>query len=218
MMLTNRDKQIISHLQQFRCMSRDDIIDLHFKKVKNAVTCCNTVMKRLCREGYTDVDTSQRPYVYFPYPSPIRKGSQKIRHFLAIVDVYKQLRYIEKPKVFQVEPKYKKGYMEPDIFAIWRKSPFFIEVQNSIYSKAVMQAKIKRYELYFHSMEWQKEPWQPTHTRIFPSFLLLTDSKYPISSSNFRIFQAPSIQHFLEQVTPKTKNISVQIGSSKKQL
>ena len=46
--------------------------------------------------------------------------------------------------------------MEPDIFAIWRKSPFFIEVQNSIYSKAVMQAKIKRYELYFHSMEWQK--------------------------------------------------------------
>lgn len=201
-------------------MSRDDIIDLHFKKVKNAVTCCNTVMKRLCLEGYIDVDTSQRPYVYFPYPSPIRKGSQKTRHFLAIVDVYKQLLPVERPKVFQVEPKYEKGYMEPDIFTIWRKSPFFIEVQNSIYSKAVMQAKIKRYELYFHSMEWQKEPWQPTHThtRIFPSLLLLTDSKYPISSSNFRIFQATSIQHFLEQVTPKTKNISVQIGSSKKQL
>ncbi|PGO64006.1 hypothetical protein CN980_25895 [Bacillus cereus] len=218
MMLTNRDKQIISHLQQFRCLSRDDIIDLHFKKVKNAVTCCNTVMKRLCREGYTDVDTSQRPYVYFPYPSPIRKGSQKIRHFLAIVDVYKQLLQVESPKVFQVEPKYEKGYMEPDIFTIWRKSPFFIEVQNSIYSKAVMQAKIKRYELYFHSMEWQKEPWQPTHAHVFPSLLLLTDSQYPISSSNFRIFQATSIEHFLKQVTPKSKPISVHVGASKKQL
>ena len=108
--------------------------------------------------------------------------------------------------------------MEPDIFAIWRKSPFFIEVQKSIYSKAVMQTKIKRYESYFVSMEWQKEPWQPKHTYVFPSVLLLTDSTYPISSSNFRIFQSFSIQSFLEQVTPKSKNISVQVGSSRKQL
>lgn len=216
-MLTNRDKQIIADLQQFRCMSRDDIIDLHFKGLKNGVTCCNTVMKRLHREEYIDVDTSQRPYVYFPYPSPIRKNSQKIRHFLAIVDVYKQLLQVEKPKVFQVEPKYQKGYMEPDIFTIWRKSPFFVEVQKSIYSKAVMQAKIKRYELYFHSREWQKESWQPKHTTVFPSLLILTESQYPISSSNFRIFQAASIQNFLEQVKsnlPKQK-ISIQIGSKK---
>lgn len=216
-MLTNRDKQIISNLQQFRCMSRDDIIDLHFKHLKNAITCCNTVMKRLCREGYIDVDTSERPYVYFPYPSPIRKGSQKTRHFLAIVDVYKQLLQVEKPKVFQVEPKYKKGYMEPDIFSIWRKSPFFIEVQNSIYSKDTIQTKIKRYESYFRSMEWQKESWQPKNNRVFPSILILTDFKYQISSSNFRIFQASSIQHFLTQVQ-QPKNISVQIGSAKTQL
>lgn len=217
-MLTNRDKQIIANLQQFRCMSRDDIIDLHFKGLKNEVTCCNTVMKRLCREEYIDVDTSQRPYVYFPFPSPVRKNSQKIRHFLAIVDVYKQLLQVERPKLFQVEPKYQKGYMEPDIFTIWRKSPFFIEVQKSVYSKTVMQAKIKRYELYFHSLEWKKEPWQPKHTTVFPSLLILTDSQYPIFSSNFRIFQAPSIYKFLEQVTSKPKSISVQVGSSIKQL
>lgn len=217
-MITNRDKQILTHLQQFRCMSRDDIIDLHFKHLKNAVTCCNTVMKRLCREEYVDVDTSQRPYIYFPNPSPIRKNSQKIRHFLAILDVYKQLLKVEKPKVFQVEPKYKKGYMEPDIFTIWRKSPFCIEVQKSIYSKAVMQTKINRYEAYFRSMEWQKKSWQPKHTTVFPSLLILTDSQYPISSSNFRIFQASSIQHFLEQVKPKAKPISVQVGSTRKQL
>lgn len=217
MMLTNRDKQIICHLQQFRCMSRDDIIDLNFRNVKNAVTCCNTVTKRLSREGYIDVDTSQRPYVYFPYPNTIRKGSQKIRHFLAIVDVYKQLLRTERPKIFQVEPKYKKGYMEPDIFTIWRKSPFFIEVQNSIYNKATIQTKIKRYESYFRSMEWKKESWQPKHNMVFPSLLILTDLKYPISSSNFRIFQAPSIQHFLAQVQ-QPKDISVQVGSVKVKL
>lgn len=216
MMLTNRDKQIIGHLQQFRCMSRDDIIDLHFRNVKNAVTCCNTVTKRLSREGYIDVDTSQRPYVYFSYPNTIRKGSQKIRHFLAIVDVYKQLLRTERPKIFQVEPKYKKGYMEPDIFTIWCKSPFFIEVQNSIYNKATIQTKIKRYESYFRSMEWKKSLGNRNIIWYFLP-LILTDLKYPISSSNFRIFQAPSIQHFLTQVQ-QPKDISVQIGSVKAKL
>ena len=99
---------------------------------------------------------SQRPYIYFPQPSTIRKTSQKIPHFLAIVNVYKQLLQYEKPKVFKVEPKYGKAYMEPDIFTIWRQSPFFIEVQNSVYSKKVMQEKVNRYEFYFHSLEWRK--------------------------------------------------------------
>ena len=66
-------------------------------------------------------------------------------------------------------------------------------------------------------MEWKKESWQPKHNMVFPSLLILTDLKYPISSSNFRIFQAPSIQHFLTQVQ-QPKDISVQIGSVKAKL
>ena len=154
--MKNRDKAILKDLHRFRCMSRDDIIDLHFQGRKKAVTCCNTVMKRLRRDGSVDANVSQRPYIYFPQPSTIRKTSQKIPHFLAIVDVYKQLLQYEKPKVFKVEPKYGKAYMEPDIFTIWRQSPFFIEVQNSVYSKKVMQEKVNRYEFYFHSLEWRK--------------------------------------------------------------
>lgn len=60
---------------------------------------------------------------------------KKIPHFLGIVDVYKQLVHYENPKLFKVEPKYGKEYMEPDAFTIWRRSPFFIEVQKSVYSK-----------------------------------------------------------------------------------
>ncbi|HHK5536255.1 TPA: replication-relaxation family protein [Bacillus mobilis] len=201
--MKSRDKAILKDLRRFRCLSRDDIIDLHFQGLKKAVTSCNTVMKRLRRDGSVDVNVSQQPYIYFPQPSTIRKTSQKMPHFLAIVNVYKQLLQYEKPKMFKVEPKYGKGYMEPDIFTIWRQSPFFIEVQNSIYSKKVMQEKLHRYEFYFHSLEWQQEPWQPKKSKYFPSLLVITDSQYEIFSPNFRIFQAKSIHDFMNQMVVK---------------
>ncbi|MBE7128021.1 replication-relaxation family protein [Bacillus mycoides] len=203
--MMSRDKAILSNLKRFRCMSRDDIVDLHFQGLKNAVTCCNTVMKRLRRDGHVDANISQQPYIYFPQPSTLRKTSQKILHFLGIVDVYKQLIHYEKPKLFKVEPKYGKEFMEPDAFTIWRRSPFFIEVQNSVYSKKVMQDKINRYELYFHSQEWHNESWQPKESKFFPSILIITEKHYDISSFNLRIFQASSICNFLDNLTVKAE-------------
>lgn len=184
-------------------MSRDDIIDLHFQGLKNAVTCCNTVMKRLRRDGHVDANVSQHPYIYFSQPSSIRTTSQKIPHFLGIVDVYKQLVYYENPKLFKVEPKYGKEYMEPDAFTIWRRSPFFIEVQRSVYSKKIMQDKINRYELYYHSQEWHNESWQPKGSKFFPSILIITDKKYEIHTPHLRIFQAISIDDFMKQLKIK---------------
>ncbi|PEI84678.1 replication-relaxation family protein [Bacillus toyonensis] len=201
--MRSRDKVILSDLKRFRCMSRDDVVDLHFQGLKNAVTCCNTVMKRLRRDGHVDANISQQPYIYFPQPSTLRKTSQKIPHFLGIVDVYKQLIHYEKPKLFKVEPKYGKEFMEPDAFTIWRRSPFFIEVQKSVYSKKIMQDKINRYELYFHSQEWYNESWQPKGSKFFPSILIITDKQYDISSPNLRIFQASSISNFMESLATK---------------
>lgn len=203
--MRNRDKAILNNLKRFRCMSRDDIIDLHFQGLKNAVTCCNTVMKRLRRDGHVDANISQQPYIYFSQSSTLRKTSQKIPHFLSIVDVYKQLIYYEKPKLFKVEPKYGKEFMEPDAFTIWRRSPFFIEVQKSVYSKKVMQDKINRYELYFHSQEWHNESWQPKESKYFPSILIITEKYYNISSCSLRIFQASSISNFLNSLAVKAQ-------------
>lgn len=202
--MKSRDKAILSNLKRFRCMSRDDIIDLHFQGLKNAVTCCNTVMKRLRRDGHVDANITQNPFVYFPQPSTLRKTSQKIPHFLGIVEVYKQLIQYEKPKLFKVEPKYGKDYMEPDAFTIWRRSPFFIEVQKSVYSKKIMQDKINRYELYFHSQEWHNESWQPKDSKFFPSILIITDKKYDVTSSDLRIFQATSIHDFMDKLAVKS--------------
>ncbi|MGQ8866426.1 replication-relaxation family protein [Bacillus sp. NA_145.1] len=202
--MMSRDKAILNDLKRFRCMSRDDIIDLHFNGLKNAVTCCNTVMKRLRRDGHVDATVSQQPYIYFPQPSTLRKTSQKIPHFLGIVDVYKQLIHYEKTKLFKVEPKYGKEYMEPDAFTIWRRSPFFIEVQKSVYSKKIMQEKINRYELFFHSQEWHNESWQPKDSKFFPSILIITEKKYDLNSSNLRIFQANSINDFMDKLAVKS--------------
>lgn len=202
--MKSRDKAILSNLKRFRCMSRDDIIDLHFQGLKNAVTCCNTVMKRLRRDGHVDANITQQPFIYFPQPSTLRKTSQKIPHFLGIVDVYKQLIHYEKPKLFKVEPKYGREFMEPDAFTIWRRSPFFIEVQKSVYSKKIMQDKINRYELYFHSLEWHNESWQPKDSKFFPSILIITDKKYDVTSSDLRIFQATSIHDFMDKLAVKS--------------
>lgn len=202
--MKSRDKAILSNLKRFRCMSRDDIIDLHFQGLKNAVTCCNTVMKRLRRDGHVDANITQQPFIYFPQPSTLRKTSQKIPHFLGIVEVYKQLIHYEKPKLFKVEPKYGREFMEPDAFTIWRRSPFFIEVQKSVYSKKIMQDKINMYELYFHSQEWHNESWQPKDSKFFPSILIITDKKYDVTSSDLRIFQATSIHDFMDKLAVKS--------------
>ena len=92
--------------------------------------------------------------------------------------------------------------MEPDIFTIWRQSPFFIEVQNSVYSKKVMQEKVNRYEFYFHSLEWQRRIMATEEIQIL-SLLIVTDTQYDIYSPNFRIFQTKSIHDFMNQMVVK---------------
>ncbi|MDF2605882.1 MAG: hypothetical protein K0S34_72 [Bacillales bacterium] len=176
-----RDKAIIDTLGKFRCMSRNDIAELFFPNTSNKEKNANAVLKRLCRDGHITVNKERRPYVYFPIPS-IKLTSQKIDHFLGIVDFYKQVCDIEAPETFTVEPKYGKDYMEPDIFMIWKRGPFFVEIQRSIYSERVMKDKITRYENYFYSEKWQLEQWQPTGNKYFPTIILITNHKYKIDS------------------------------------
>ena len=207
----NRDRAILDDLRRFRCMSRNDIIDLHFKNLKNPITNCNIVLKRLRRDKLIEANTNQQPYVYFPSPSTVKRDSQKIPHFLAIVDVYKQLIKHEQPRQFTVEPKYSKDYMEPDIFTIWRKAPFFIEVQRSHYSDKVMFAKLQRYQKYYDSQAWHEETWQPKSRKVFPSVIIITDVRYSIPGYQFKIYQVASINEFLQTIQEITVNSGTNI-------
>lgn len=74
-------------------------------------------------------------------PAHFAKLAKRFPTFLGILDVYKQLIYYEKPKLFKVEPKYGKEFMEPDAFTIWRRSPFFIEVRSQFTAKKLCKIK-----------------------------------------------------------------------------
>ena len=202
--MRQRDKAILNDLQRFRVMSRDDIADIHFAGLNNAIGNCNAVLKRLYRDKLIERTADMLPYLYFPIDGAIKKDSAKLRHFLEIVRVYRDMRKYAEPSAFTVEAKYGKGLAEPDIFAIWRGSPLFIEVQRSQYSDKVMAEKIARYEALRDSNIIAKEPWQPKgRAPIFPAILILTPTRYAISS-NLTIMQAPSIADFLSQVKIET--------------
>ncbi|MCD4839753.1 hypothetical protein LRS37_12925 [Neobacillus sedimentimangrovi] len=187
--MRKRDLEIIKHLEMFRVMSRDDIVDLHFKHLKNPIGNANTVLKRLVRDGQIEVSTMHSPYLYFPVGNHIKKNSTKIPHYLKLVQVYKDLCEIEPPTEFIIEPQYKKGLAEPDIYCVFKGTPLFIEVQNSIYSSKQMEDKIKRYELLK-----QSELVKP-----FPTIIMITNTRYAIESDQIKVIQTPSIAHLIHK-------------------
>lgn len=206
--MTKRDYDIISDLKRFRVMTRDDIIDIHFRGVKHPVTQANSTLLRLYRQGLIQRSTDHQPYLYFPEEKHIKKNSTKIPHYLKIVGVYRDMLRHAGPRTFIVEPKYGKGLAEPDIFAIFKGSPLFIEVQRSVYNDRQINDKIARYEALFDSKIIQREPWQPLNRPpIFPAVLVLTDTRYAVNSNRFPIIQAQSIDQFVRLVERKRKAI-----------
>ncbi len=207
--MNKRDKQIINHLHQFRVMSRDDIIDLHFSHLKNPITNANTVLKRLVRDKQIEASRSYNPYVYFPAESTMKKNSTKIPHFLAIVGVYKQLKEHIEPQKFVVEPKFQKGLAEPDVLTIIKGKPFFIELQRNVYSQKVMDKKMKRYEDLYYSGELDSKPF----------IIMISDTRYEINSDMLTVFQVESIHEFMNNVKQreqtgikKASDVKVKIG------
>jgi hypothetical protein len=205
MSLTDRDKAIIKNLNRFRVMDRDSIAELHFSNSKNPKDSTNHVLLRLLREGHIQRSTTFTPYVYFGGECNIKKDSAKIGHFLAILNVYKELMKLGSIGTFLVEPKYgKKGCAEPDIFCQFRQTNFFVEVQRTLYSDKQMNEKLDRYvELYNSGVM----------TSPFPHVLILSDQCYAIDYSNhypFKIFQAESFTQFVNSLTP-TKQVKVNV-------
>jgi hypothetical protein len=212
MRLSNRDKAIISDLQRFRVMSRDDITDLHFSNLKNPTNAANNVLKRLHRDNLIERNTNFVPYLYFPSDTKMKKYSQKTPHFLEIVKTYKDLIKHEQPEIFLVEPKYAvdgkvKGNVEPDCMTVWKRTPLFLEIQCTQYSEDVMKKKLERYEALYDSGVLDNETWQPTNKKVFPHVLIISETRYAIDNNYpFKVFQSQSIDQFLVSIQPKQQN------------
>lgn len=207
--LSQRDKDIIAFINQFRSVDRDSLVDLFFKQLKSPVNACNSVMVRLYRLGVIERTQQYSPTVYLPVDAKIKKNSQKILHFLSILDVYKQMCTYSVPKHVIVEdkPTGQKGGIEPDLFCIFKGSPFWIEIQRNQYSEQKMQAKIDLYEEFFFSDEWKTLQWQrEDRAAIFPSVILITPVRYAVTSAHIRIIQVTSIHGLMEKYKSSAKS------------
>lgn len=194
MPLTNRDKALIKDLNKFRVMDRDSIAELHFSNLKNPKYAANNVLLRLLRDGHVQRSIAFVPYVYFGPDVEIKKNSQKIGHFLAIVNVYKELKKLGNMGTILVEPKYgKKGdCAEPDIFCQYRQTNFFVEVQRTVYSEKQMNEKLDRYIDLFNS---------GIMAAPFPHILILSDQRYAIDNNYpFKVFQSDSFTNFVKSL------------------
>jgi len=213
--MKKRDLEIISTLQQFRAMTRDQVAELFFGHTKKKALNANDVLKRLRDRGYIEADTNRQPYVYFPKPARIKTNGQKVDHFLKITDFYLQLRgYGEKDlKHFAVESQFPNVDVRPDIIMKWRGSTFFVEVQNTQYTAKVMQQKIARYEAFARSELWRE--CLPFKVKAFPLVWIIADHKYNVSSEYVRIIQTKDVAQLIAMTKPKPqppKDISIRIG------
>ncbi|MCT9855743.1 hypothetical protein P2R64_13050 [Priestia megaterium] len=206
--LSQRDKDIIAFINQFRAVDRDSLVELFFKQLKSPINACNSVMVRLYRLGLIERTQQYSPTVYLPVDAKIKKNSQKILHFLSILDIYKQMCTYSTPKNIIVEdkPTGRKGGIEPDFFCIFKGSPFWIEIQRNQYSAQKMQTKVNLYEEFFFSDQWKSLHWQPEdRPALFPSVILITPVRYAVSSDHIRIIQVASIHELMEKYKGSSK-------------
>ncbi|MDA1569388.1 hypothetical protein PDK93_25400 [Bacillus cereus] len=198
--MKERDAQILSSLSRFRVMTRDQILKLHFEGILNKVSNGNTVLKRLTDRGYITVNKDFRPYIYFPNPPTIKTDSTKLLHFLEIVNVYLALREIEEPSTFISEPKFKKGYVEPDIFCLFKGIPIFFEVQLSLYSRSMIESKLNAYRELYESDIIKNESWQHPNKIIYPPVVLISHHRYDVSVPGLKVLQYQSIKQFIDHI------------------
>jgi hypothetical protein len=187
--MMNRDKQILHDLERFRCLTRDGIADLYFSHTKHPITQANLVLKRLRRDKYITASTERRKYIYFPADKHIKKDSQKVNHFLAIAEFYKQIRKVDEPKRFIVEPKYGKGNIEPDVFMVWCGHAWHVEIQRTVYSDKQMKEKLDRYDSYHLNRLYEGEDWQPEGRKVAPMVWITGVGHYNIGIRSFRVYQ-----------------------------
>lgn len=157
--MLQRDKEILSSLEKFKCLERDQIATLHFSKNKNPIVNCNRVLKRLRTTGYIQANTNRsfQQYIYFLNPSVMKTDSQKINHFLRVAQGYIDMKKYSPVSYYNIEPKIKEGNFIPDVKCKWMGKEWYVEFQNSLYTTKQLYSKLDKYVDYFNKGYWNDE-------------------------------------------------------------
>ena len=157
--MRKRDLEILSSLEKFKCLTRDQIAALHFSNNARPYISANPVLKRLRRDGYitANTDRSFQQYIYFNNPSPIKTDSQKIDHFLMINQGYIDMTKYGKVNEYEIESKLADAEFISDVRANWMECNWFIEFQNSLYTTKQFYDKLNKYVDYYNRGYWNNE-------------------------------------------------------------
>ena len=201
--MKKRDLEIIQSLEKFKCLERDQIAALHFSKNANPVVTANRVLKRLRDTGYIKANTNRsfQQYIYFLNPSPMKKDSQKIDHYLMIAEGYIELNSMAKVSNYEIEPKIDNANFIPDVKCKWMGKEYFIEYQNSLYTTKQMYSKLDKYVEYFNQGYWKDE-------RVL--IVGKINMKFDINDYPFKVKQVKGVKE-LNGIVQKFKESKVNI-------
>jgi hypothetical protein len=158
--MRKRDSEILKSLEKFKCLTTSQIAALHFSKNANPMVSANRVLRRLRLNKYITVNTDRpfQEYIYFTNPTPIKKDSQKLDHYLLMNQTLIEMQKYSPIKEFQFETKLDYAEFIPDIFVQgWLGNDWFIECQNSVYTVNQLYSKLRKYKDYHDKGYWNNE-------------------------------------------------------------
>lgn len=158
--MKKRDLDILSSLENFKCLTTSQISALHFSKNAYPIVSANKVLKRLRLSNYitANTDRSFQEYIYFIYPSPIKTDSQKIDHYLLINQTIIDMMSYSPIREFQIETGLSDVNIIPDIRVKgWLDNDWFIECQNSVYTTNQLYNKLDKYKELYDKGHWENQ-------------------------------------------------------------
>lgn len=158
--LTDRDKEIIQFLKDFKVATTTTISDLYFN---SSLRPCQRRLKYLCEHGYIksyqqNVITEKLHYV--------RKKPVNLKHALILSEFISKLK-LNNIEVLKYKVPYKLDNVIADAFIAIRVNNnnliYFVEVENT------KQFNLEKYEKLYYSRNW-KEVFP-----IFPGIIVISD-------------------------------------------
>lgn len=184
--ITDRDKQIIQFLKDFKVATTTTISDIYFN---SSIRPCQRRLKYLCEHGYIK---SYQETIITEKIHYVRKKPINLKHALILSDFIAKLK-INNIEVLKCKVPYKLENVIADAFIAIR-----INSQNYIYFVEVENTKkfnLDKYEKLYYSRTW-KEIFP-----IFPGIIVITDKKVDIN----RKFEIIEIKLNLSDIKDKIK-------------
>jgi hypothetical protein len=179
-MLTERDNEIIKHLEIYKYATIEQLEKIFFKNQQYSYNICRRRLSKIRELGYIKCfrDISTNKFIYMINEEKIKPPAL---HRIILLDVYAELIYLGfEVEVFDIERPWMDGKIRSDGFTVFkmdnddpskrRKYVFFIEVHTSHNPNNLF-----KYDVLYKSNEVQQYLGKADY---FPRVMLISDRNY----------------------------------------